>query len=158
MTTPPYEPPGPPSYPPSPEQPGGGLPPYGGPPESVPPSYGTQPPSGGLPPYETPPAAGVPGFGNQPPGNQPPGYPPAPPPGVGYGGGGGAPKDDRTRLFGWLGIIIGLICCGPAGIVLGILSIREADRHGKSKMLGYIAIAVSVIEMIGGITYGVTRN
>jgi hypothetical protein len=66
-----------------------------------------------------------------------------------------AAGNDKTQLFGILGIVIGLICCGPAGIVLGILSIMEAKKVGKPQTLGIVAIALSVIGMIG---YGIYWN
>lgn len=55
---------------------------------------------------------------------------------------------DRTQLWGWLGIVVGLFCCGPLGVVFGVLSIREAKSHGKSPVLGYVAIAASVLNMV----------
>lgn len=60
----------------------------------------------------------------------------------------GAPAaagNDKTTLFGVLGLIIGLICCGPAGIVLGILSINQAKQHGSSPTLGYVATVVAAL-------------
>ena len=68
-------------------------------------------------------------------------YPlPPPPPAAGR---------DRTTLWGVLGIVLGLICCGILGIIFGYLSIRDAKRFGKSPVLGYVAIALSVINIIG---------
>lgn len=63
----------------------------------------------------------------------------------------GAPAaagNDKTTLFGVLGLIIGLICCGPAGIVLGILSINQAKQYGNSPTLGWIAVIVSAIGIV----------
>jgi hypothetical protein len=63
----------------------------------------------------------------------------------------GAPAaagNDKTTLFGVLGIIIGLVCCGPAGIVLGVLSINQAKQYGSSPTLGWVAIVVSAIGII----------
>jgi hypothetical protein len=68
-------------------------------------------------------------------------YPPPPPP--------PAPGRDRTTLWGVLGIILGLLCCGILGIIFGYLSIRDARRFGKSPVLGWIAIAVGVLNIIG---------
>nr|QLJ97888.1 DUF4190 domain-containing protein [Micromonospora carbonacea] len=67
-------------------------------------------------------------------------YPPPPPQAGGR---------DRTRLWGVLGIILGLLCCGILGIVFGYLSIRDAKRYGQSPVLGYLAIAFGVINIIG---------
>jgi hypothetical protein len=55
---------------------------------------------------------------------------------------------DLTELWGWLGIVVGLCCCGILGVVFGALSIREARRRGKSPVLGYVAIAVSALNII----------
>ncbi|WP_320066431.1 DUF4190 domain-containing protein [Micromonospora sp. RTGN7] len=66
-------------------------------------------------------------------------YPPPPPAG----------GRDRTTLWGVLGIVLGLICCGILGIVFGYLSIRDAKRYGQSPVLGYVAIALGVINIIG---------
>jgi hypothetical protein len=75
---------------------------------------------------------------------QPPPYgpPPGPPPGT-----------DRTALFGWLGIPIGLICCWPAGVVLGALSIWQARKYGSSPTLGYVAIGLSVLNLVVSLIY-----
>ncbi len=48
-----------------------------------------------------------------------------------------------------LGIVFGLFCCGILGIVFGDLSIRDARRYGKSPLLGCLAIAFGVINIIG---------
>lgn len=83
-------------------------------------------------------------------------YPPQQPP---YGGqpyGQPAPAGtDRTQLWGILGIVVGLICCGLLGIVFGVLSIVEANKWGKPKTLGIIAIACGALNIIGGIVYQV---
>lgn len=65
---------------------------------------------------------------------------------------------DRTTLYGVLGLIIGLICCGVIGIVLGYLSIREARRHGSSPVLGWVAIILSVVNIIGSGILSATGN
>jgi hypothetical protein len=76
---------------------------------------------------------------------QPP--PPGPYPGAAPAG------NDRSTLYGAIGIPVGLICCGPAGIVLGILSMQEAKKYGKQPTLGYISIAVGVIGVIWSVLY-----
>ncbi len=60
---------------------------------------------------------------------------------------------DRTTLWGVLGIVIGLLCCAPAGIVFGVLSMNEAKKVGKPTTLGIVAIAVSVLNIVFGIVY-----
>ena len=80
--------------------------------------------------------------------------PPPPPPNMPV-----APaKPDRTTLFGVLGIVIGAICCPIVGIVLGVLSMRDAKANGKPSTLGIIAIVVSVLAMIFGAIYSINRN
>ncbi|MEO3775879.1 hypothetical protein ABGB16_03295 [Micromonospora sp. B11E3] len=77
-------------------------------------------------------------------------YPPPPPP--------AAAGRDRTTLWGVLGIVLGLLCCGVLGIIFGYLSIRDARRYGKSPVLGYLAIAFGVINIIGSAILRVTGN
>ncbi|WP_442934101.1 hypothetical protein [Micromonospora sp. CPCC 205561] len=52
-------------------------------------------------------------------------------------------------LWGVLGIVLGVLCCGILGIVFGYLSLREARRSGRSPVLGYLAIALGVLNIIG---------
>jgi hypothetical protein len=85
--------------------------------------------------------------------NEPPPYSYPPP-------GGPPPMSgarDRTSLYGWLGIVLGFFCCAIVGIVLGALSLREAKRFNQSPVLGYVAIAVSVLQVIGGAIYAAVR-
>jgi hypothetical protein len=77
-------------------------------------------------------------------------FPPPPPPPV--------EGRDRTTLWGVLGIVLGLICCGILGIVFGYLSVRDARRNGKSPVLGYLAIALGVINIIGSAILNATGN
>ncbi|HEY2947747.1 MAG TPA: hypothetical protein VGJ53_05010 [Micromonosporaceae bacterium] len=69
-----------------------------------------------------------------------------------------APANDRTNLWGWLGIVIGLLCCGILGIIFGVLSLQEARKHGKPQTLGWIAIAVSALNIIAGGVLRATGN
>ena len=71
-------------------------------------------------------------------------YPPPPPPPGAAGAG-----RDRTTLWGVLGIVTGLLCCGILGIVFGYLSIRDAKRYGQSQVLGWLAIAFGVVNIVG---------
>jgi hypothetical protein len=84
-------------------------------------------------------------------------YPPQQPP---YGGqpyGQPAPTGtDRTQLRGILGIVIGLICCPLVGIIFGVLSIVEANKWGKPKTLGIIAIVASIVSSIVGVVLQLT--
>jgi hypothetical protein len=65
---------------------------------------------------------------------------------------------DRTTLWGVLGIVIGLICCGALGVILGYLSIRDARRFGNSPVLGWIAIVLSILNILGTTILRVTGN
>jgi ABC-type uncharacterized transport system permease subunit len=65
---------------------------------------------------------------------------------------------DRTALWGWLGIIIGLICCGVLGVVFGVLSIQDANRYGKDKTLGYVAIVAGLVNILAGAILSVTAT
>jgi len=58
------------------------------------------------------------------------------------------PAGDRTRLYGVLGII-GAVGCQIAGIIFGFLCITESRKAGKSPVLGYVAIVLSVVCAIG---------
>ena len=83
-----------------------------------------------------------------PPYTQQPGYQQQPPPG-----------NDRTQLYGILGLVIGLLCCSPIGIVLGVLSMNEAKKAGKPNTLGLVATIVSAVMLVlGPIVYAVTRS
>ncbi|MFK3981120.1 hypothetical protein ACI2K4_12165 [Micromonospora sp. NPDC050397] len=65
---------------------------------------------------------------------------------------------DRTTLWGVLGIVIGLICCGVLGVIFGYLSIRDARRYGSSPVLGWIAIALSILNILGSAILRGTGN
>lgn len=62
----------------------------------------------------------------------------------------GAPRagGDKVTLWGVIGIVTALCCCGVLGIVFGWLSVREAKQFGKSPVLGYIAIALGVLAIL----------
>lgn len=77
-----------------------------------------------------------------------PGYPPPPPP---------PPGNDKSQLFGILGLVIGLLCCSPAGIVLGVLSMNEAKKVGKPTGLGLAAVIVSSASLVLGILWAIIR-
>jgi hypothetical protein len=55
---------------------------------------------------------------------------------------------DNTTLFGVLGIVIGLICCWPLGLVFSILSHMQANKNGKPATLaiiGYVCVALGLV-------------
>lgn len=64
--------------------------------------------------------------------------------------------NDKTTLFGWIGIIGG-ICCAIIGIVFGILSIMQARKYHNSPVLGYVALVISVLNIIAGIVWNGRR-
>ncbi|WP_433529855.1 DUF4190 domain-containing protein [Micromonospora sp. CA-263727] len=76
-------------------------------------------------------------------------YPPPPPAPAGR---------DRSTLWGVLGIVTGLLCCGILGIVFGWLSMRDAKRYGKSPVLGYVAIALGVLNIVVSLILRSTGN
>lgn len=80
-----------------------------------------------------------------------------PPPG-GPPPSGRPPGKDRTALWGWLGIVIGLLCCGILGVIFGVLSIQNANQHGKDKTLGYVAIAAGLVNVIAGAILSASGN
>ncbi|WP_347405329.1 hypothetical protein [Asanoa sp. WMMD1127] len=61
-------------------------------------------------------------------------------------------------MWGWLGIVIGLICCGILGILFGVLSIRDARRFGKSQTIGWVAIVLSVVNIVASLVLNFTRQ
>ena len=64
-----------------------------------------------------------------------------------------AAGNDKTTLWGVLGIVIGLICCPILGIVFGVLSLNEAKKAGKQPTLAYVAFAVSALSIVLSIVY-----
>jgi hypothetical protein len=79
----------------------------------------------------------------------PPPVPPPPPNPVAPGG------NDKTVMWGVIGIVTAICCCGILGIIFGYLSTKEAQRSGKSPVLGYIAIGVGVLGLIWNIFGGI---
>jgi hypothetical protein len=65
--------------------------------------------------------------------------------------------NDKTTLWGVLGIVVGLLCCPVLGVVFGILSMNEAKKFGKPNTLAIVAFVASAINIIGGIVYYTTR-
>lgn len=68
-----------------------------------------------------------------------------------------ASGNDRTTLWGVLGIIFAF-CCGILGLVFGILCITSARNNNKPPTLGIIAIVISALNIIGGIVYSASGN
>lgn len=63
------------------------------------------------------------------------------------------PANDKTTLWGVLGIVLGLICCPILGVVFGVLALQEAKKAGKAPTLAYIAFAASAVSLIWNIIY-----
>jgi len=68
-----------------------------------------------------------------------------------------APANDRTTLFGVLGIV-GAFCCPVLGVVFGFLCLQASKKAGKPPTLAYIGIVLSILTIIGySITYAARR-
>ena len=122
---------------------------------------GDQPISGDLPSYGSAPPP--------PPGSYPPpsgSYPPPPPGGAPAPGGyGGMPQQNKKALWSMILGILGLLCCGLAGIpalILGNQAKQEIASSGGTQtgdgmakagvILGIIAL---VLMVIGAVGYGI---
>lgn len=68
-------------------------------------------------------------------------YQPPPPVGGPVAAGG----TDRSQLLGIIGIVVGFLCCPIAGVVLGVISIIQANKYGSNKLWGILAIVASVL-------------
>jgi hypothetical protein len=78
-------------------------------------------------------------------GQQPPYGPPA------------QPANDKTTLWGVLGIVFAL-CCAPLGIVFAILSLLEAKKAGKQPTLAYVAFGVVALGIVINVVLVSTGN
>ena len=58
-----------------------------------------------------------------------------------------AAGNDKTTLWGVLGIVFSL-CCVPLGIVFAILSLLEAKKVGKQPTLAYIAFGIAALGIV----------
>jgi hypothetical protein len=79
-----------------------------------------------------------------------------PPPPPGYGPPPAAPSNDKTTLWGVLGIVFSL-CCVPLGIVFAVLSHMEANKAGKSPTLAIVAYCVAALGVVLNIVYWINR-
>lgn len=61
-----------------------------------------------------------------------------------------APANDRTTLFGVLGIV-GAFCCWPLGFLFAILSLTESKKVAKPPTLAYIGIGLSALAVLSTI-------
>ncbi|MCW2569113.1 MAG: hypothetical protein JWN54_3210 [Mycobacterium sp.] len=92
-----------------------------------------------APPPPPPPPMGQPPFGQPPYGQQP------------------AAQSNTAQTLGIIGIIVGVLCCSPAGIVLGYLSMKKARENGQSTTLGKVALILSIVFLALGIIVFVAR-
>ncbi|SDY74675.1 hypothetical protein SAMN05444365_103333 [Micromonospora pattaloongensis] len=67
-----------------------------------------------------------------------------------------APGNDHTRLWGVLGIVVGMLCCGILGVIFGVLSIQNAKRCGRSPTLGWIAVVLSALNIVASAVLAAT--
>jgi predicted membrane channel-forming protein YqfA (hemolysin III family) len=72
-----------------------------------------------------------------------------------YGPPAATPSNDKTTLWGVLGIVFAL-CCWPLGIVFGILSLLEARKSNKQPTLAYVAFGVIVLALVVNIILAAT--
>jgi uncharacterized membrane protein len=68
------------------------------------------------------------------------------------------PANDKTTLWGVLGIVTGLICCPLLGVLFGVLSLQEAKKFNKPPTLAYVAFAVSAVNLIISVILSATGN
>jgi predicted membrane channel-forming protein YqfA (hemolysin III family) len=68
-----------------------------------------------------------------------------------------APSNDRTTLWGVLGIVFA-ICCWPLGIVFAILSLLDARKAGKQPTLAYVAFGILALFLVIDIILLATGN
>ena len=67
-----------------------------------------------------------------------------PPP---YGPPPAAAANDKTTLWGVLGIVFA-ICCPLLGVVFSVLSLLDAKKVGKQPTLAYIGFALAALNVI----------
>jgi hypothetical protein len=80
-----------------------------------------------------------------------------PPPPPGYGPPPAAASNDKTTLWGVLGIVFAF-CCPILGAVFAALSQREATKVGKQPTLAYVGYGLCALSIIAGIIYRVAAS
>lgn len=58
-----------------------------------------------------------------------------------------APANDKTTLWGVLGIVFAF-CCWPLGAVFAFLSMNEAKKAGKQPTLAYIGFGLAALFLV----------
>lgn len=61
-----------------------------------------------------------------------------------------APANDKTTLWGVLGIVFAF-CCLPLGVVFSVLSMNEAKKAGKQPTLAYVGFGLQALILVGDI-------
>ncbi|GAB1645070.1 DUF4190 domain-containing protein [Krasilnikovia sp. MM14-A1259] len=62
------------------------------------------------------------------------------------------PADDKTTLWGVLGIVFAF-CCWPLGIVFAVLSMMEAKKVGKQPTLAYVTFGILALAVVANIIW-----
>jgi hypothetical protein len=57
------------------------------------------------------------------------------------------PANDKTTLWGVLGIVFA-ICCPILGIIFAVLSMMEAKKVGKPPTLAYVGFALAALVIV----------
>jgi hypothetical protein len=65
------------------------------------------------------------------------------------------PANDKTTLWGVLGIVFA-ICCPILGIIFAVLSMMEAKKVGKPQTLAYVGFALAAINIVVNIILSAT--
>lgn len=66
--------------------------------------------------------------------------------------------NDKTTLFGVLGIVFSVICCPIIGIIFSVLSMNEAKKYGKQPTLAYVGFALAALFIVLNIVLAVSGN
>jgi hypothetical protein len=62
------------------------------------------------------------------------------------------PANDKTTLWGVLGIVFAIFC-PILGIIFAVLSMMEAKKVGKPPTLAYVGFALAAIVIVGSLVY-----
>lgn len=68
-----------------------------------------------------------------------------------------AAGNDRTTLWGVLGIVFAL-CCPIVGIVFSVLALIEARKFGKPPTLAYVGFVIAGLNIVLNIVLAATGN
>ncbi|GGQ65962.1 DUF4190 domain-containing protein [Couchioplanes azureus] len=58
-----------------------------------------------------------------------------------------APGNDKTTLWGVLGIVFAF-CCMPLAVVFSVLSLMEAKKYGKEPTLAYVGFGLAALLLV----------